>query len=234
MDTRSVFDWEIASDPLGDNTYKGKLTANAALDPPGLVDVVVCHAFALFVAVSIAANISSVHVNLAVRAKRWSNPKPRFRSISALSPSLAPEEEMLTRHHEASADMETRNNVYTFENSTSTENVLSTSTLTRSLTLPTIETSLTLCHTLNADESGEKPTEPPAMYLEGPKGLSSSDLHDKLEYAKTNVENTKQKVFEQSIQQWRAEEDAKEALDKLLDFADIKFELFRTVLESRR
>nr|GEX25188.1 U-box domain-containing protein 33-like isoform X1 [Tanacetum cinerariifolium] len=123
--------------------------------------------------------------------ERWSNPKPLFRSISALSPSLAPEEEMLTRHHEAGADMETRNNVYTFKNSTSIENVLSTLNLTRSLTLPAIETSLTLCYTLNADESGEKPIKPPAMYLEGPKGLSSSDLHDKLEYAKTDVENTK-------------------------------------------
>lgn len=72
--------------------------------------------------------------------ERWSNPRPRFRSISALSPSLAPEEAMLTHHHEAGADMETRN-------------------LTRSLTLPAIETSLTLCHTLDADESREKSAE---------------------------------------------------------------------------
>nr|GEY12669.1 apyrase 2-like [Tanacetum cinerariifolium] len=34
------------------------LTADAALDQPGLVAVLVCHAFALFVAISIAANIS--------------------------------------------------------------------------------------------------------------------------------------------------------------------------------
>ena len=43
-----------------------KLTADAALDPAGLVGVAVCHGFALFVAVSIAANISGGHVNPAV------------------------------------------------------------------------------------------------------------------------------------------------------------------------
>lgn len=43
-----------------------KLTADAALDPSGLVAVAVCHGFALFVAVSIAANISGGHVNPAV------------------------------------------------------------------------------------------------------------------------------------------------------------------------
>ncbi|XP_071705826.1 probable aquaporin TIP-type RB7-18C [Rutidosis leptorrhynchoides] len=44
----------------------GKLTADAALDPAGLVAVAVAHAFALFVGVSIAANISGGHLNPAV------------------------------------------------------------------------------------------------------------------------------------------------------------------------
>ena len=43
-----------------------KLTSDAALDPSGLVAVAVCHGFALFVAVAIAANISGGHVNPAV------------------------------------------------------------------------------------------------------------------------------------------------------------------------
>jgi len=43
-----------------------KVTSDAALDPAGLVAVAVAHAFALFVAVSIAANISGGHVNPAV------------------------------------------------------------------------------------------------------------------------------------------------------------------------
>lgn len=43
-----------------------KLTADAALDPDGLVAVAVCHGFALFVAVSVGANISGGHVNPAV------------------------------------------------------------------------------------------------------------------------------------------------------------------------
>lgn len=43
-----------------------KLTSDAALDPAGLVAVAVCHALALFVAVSIGANISGGHVNPAV------------------------------------------------------------------------------------------------------------------------------------------------------------------------
>ncbi|KAG6390724.1 hypothetical protein SASPL_148468 [Salvia splendens] len=42
------------------------LTANAGLDPAGLVAIAIAHAFALFVAVSIAANISGGHVNPAV------------------------------------------------------------------------------------------------------------------------------------------------------------------------
>ncbi|PWA89275.1 delta tonoplast integral protein [Artemisia annua] len=51
---------------VGSAMAYGKLTLDAALDPPGLVAVAVCHAFALFVAVSIAANISGGHVNPAV------------------------------------------------------------------------------------------------------------------------------------------------------------------------
>ena len=43
-----------------------KLTSDAALDPAGLVAVAVCHGFALFVAVSVGANISGGHVNPAV------------------------------------------------------------------------------------------------------------------------------------------------------------------------
>ncbi|GAB4850223.1 Aquaporin TIP2-1 [Ancistrocladus abbreviatus] len=43
-----------------------KLTSNAALDPPGLVAIAICHGFALFVAVSVGANISGGHVNPAV------------------------------------------------------------------------------------------------------------------------------------------------------------------------
>lgn len=45
--------------------YAGKLTS-AALDPAGLVAVAIAHAFALFVGVSIAANISGGHLNPAV------------------------------------------------------------------------------------------------------------------------------------------------------------------------
>ncbi|CAI0423254.1 unnamed protein product [Linum tenue] len=43
-----------------------KLTADAALDPAGLVAVAVGHALALFVAVAVGANISGGHVNPAV------------------------------------------------------------------------------------------------------------------------------------------------------------------------
>nr|AFK48976.1 unknown [Medicago truncatula] len=42
------------------------LTSDAALDPAGLVAVAVAHAFALFVGVAIAANISGGHLNPAV------------------------------------------------------------------------------------------------------------------------------------------------------------------------
>ncbi|KAI3525024.1 hypothetical protein L1887_03695 [Cichorium endivia] len=51
---------------VGSAIAYAKLTADAALDPAGLVAVAVCHGFALFVAVSIAANISGGHVNPAV------------------------------------------------------------------------------------------------------------------------------------------------------------------------
>lgn len=46
--------------------YADELTSDAALDPAGLVAVAVAHAFALFVGVSIAANISGGHLNPAV------------------------------------------------------------------------------------------------------------------------------------------------------------------------
>jgi len=51
---------------VGSAIAYAKLTAGAELDPAGLVAVAVCHALALFVAVSIAANISGGHVNPAV------------------------------------------------------------------------------------------------------------------------------------------------------------------------
>ncbi|NBH87176.1 MIP family channel protein, partial [Lachnospiraceae bacterium] len=51
---------------VGSAIAYNKLTTDAALDPAGLVAVAVAHAFALFVAVSIAANISGGHVNPAV------------------------------------------------------------------------------------------------------------------------------------------------------------------------
>ncbi|KAH9301395.1 hypothetical protein KI387_012978 [Taxus chinensis] len=51
---------------VGSAVAYDKLTSDAALDPAGLVGVALCHAFALFVTVSIAANISGGHVNPAV------------------------------------------------------------------------------------------------------------------------------------------------------------------------
>lgn len=42
------------------------MTSGAALDPAGLVAIAVAHAFALFVGVSMAANISGGHLNPAV------------------------------------------------------------------------------------------------------------------------------------------------------------------------
>ncbi|XP_008783228.1 probable aquaporin TIP2-2 [Phoenix dactylifera] len=51
---------------VGSAIAYNKLTSGSALDPTGLVAVAICHGFALFVAVSIAANISGGHVNPAV------------------------------------------------------------------------------------------------------------------------------------------------------------------------
>lgn len=51
---------------VGSAIAYNKLTGDAALDPSGLAAVAICHGFALFVAVSIAANISGGHVNPAV------------------------------------------------------------------------------------------------------------------------------------------------------------------------
>ncbi|XP_049398983.1 aquaporin TIP2-1-like [Solanum stenotomum] len=51
---------------VGSAIAYNKVTADAALDPSGLVAVAVCHGFTLFVAVAIAANISGGHVNPAV------------------------------------------------------------------------------------------------------------------------------------------------------------------------
>ncbi|KAJ7942398.1 Aquaporin 1 [Quillaja saponaria] len=51
---------------VGSAIAYGKLTSDAALDPAGLVAIAVCHGFALFVAVSVGANISGGHVNPAV------------------------------------------------------------------------------------------------------------------------------------------------------------------------
>ncbi|XP_072961387.1 probable aquaporin TIP2-2 [Typha angustifolia] len=51
---------------VGSAIAYSKLTAGAALDPAGLVAVAIAHGFALFVTVSIAANISGGHVNPAV------------------------------------------------------------------------------------------------------------------------------------------------------------------------
>lgn len=42
------------------------MTSDAALDPSGLVAIAVAHAFALFVGVSVAANVSGGHLNPAV------------------------------------------------------------------------------------------------------------------------------------------------------------------------
>ncbi|XP_010933649.1 probable aquaporin TIP2-1 [Elaeis guineensis] len=51
---------------VGSAIAYAKLTADAALDPAGLVAVAVAHAFGLFVGVSMAANISGGHLNPAV------------------------------------------------------------------------------------------------------------------------------------------------------------------------
>lgn len=46
--------------------FAGKLTENGSSTPSGLVAAALAHAFALFVAVSVGANISGGHVNPAV------------------------------------------------------------------------------------------------------------------------------------------------------------------------
>ncbi|KAK1381774.1 Tonoplast intrinsic protein 23 [Heracleum sosnowskyi] len=51
---------------VGSAIAYGHLTADAALDPAGLVAIAIAHAFALFVGVSMAANISGGHLNPAV------------------------------------------------------------------------------------------------------------------------------------------------------------------------
>ncbi|XP_062153982.1 aquaporin TIP2-1 [Alnus glutinosa] len=51
---------------VGSAIAYNKLTSNAAVDPAGLVAIAICHGFALFVAVSVGANISGGHVNPAV------------------------------------------------------------------------------------------------------------------------------------------------------------------------
>ncbi|KAL8226745.1 hypothetical protein R6Q57_016577 [Mikania cordata] len=51
---------------VGSAIAYGKLTADAPLDPAGLVAIAVAHALALFVGVSMAANISGGHLNPAV------------------------------------------------------------------------------------------------------------------------------------------------------------------------
>ncbi|XWS38589.1 hypothetical protein CRYUN_Cryun19dG0144100 [Craigia yunnanensis] len=55
---------KLAFGSIGDSF--SKLTSDAALDPSGLIAIAVAHAFALFVGVSIAANISGGHLNPAV------------------------------------------------------------------------------------------------------------------------------------------------------------------------
>ncbi|WVZ09307.1 hypothetical protein V8G54_013837 [Vigna mungo] len=51
---------------VGSAIAYNEVTKDAALDPTGLVAVAVAHAFALFVGVSVAANISGGHLNPAV------------------------------------------------------------------------------------------------------------------------------------------------------------------------
>lgn len=46
--------------------FTGKLTNGGAATPAGLISAAIAHAFALFVAVSVGANISGGHVNPAV------------------------------------------------------------------------------------------------------------------------------------------------------------------------
>jgi|UniRef100_A0ACD5Z2V9 aquaporin TIP len=51
---------------VGSAIAYGKLTSDGALDPAGLVAIAIAHAFALFVGVAVAANISGGHLNPAV------------------------------------------------------------------------------------------------------------------------------------------------------------------------
>ncbi|KAK4486389.1 hypothetical protein RD792_009062 [Penstemon davidsonii] len=51
---------------VGSALAYNKLTSDASLDPAGLVAIAVAHAFALFVGVSMAANVSGGHLNPAV------------------------------------------------------------------------------------------------------------------------------------------------------------------------
>ncbi|XP_073107359.1 aquaporin TIP2-1-like [Elaeis guineensis] len=51
---------------VGSAIAYNKVTLGLALDPAGLVAVAICHGFALYVAVSVGANISGGHVNPAV------------------------------------------------------------------------------------------------------------------------------------------------------------------------
>ncbi|XP_027362243.1 probable aquaporin TIP2-2 [Abrus precatorius] len=51
---------------VGSAIAYNEITSDASLDPPGLVAVAVAHAFALFVGVAVAANISGGHLNPAV------------------------------------------------------------------------------------------------------------------------------------------------------------------------
>ncbi|KAI3805790.1 hypothetical protein L1987_21676 [Smallanthus sonchifolius] len=59
------------------------------------------------------------------------------------------------------------------------------------------------------------------MFLEGPQRLSSSGLQDRLWYATKDVKKSKHKAFEESIKQWKAEEDANEALNTTGTFKEL-------------
>lgn len=131
------------------------------------------------------------------------------RSMKALSSSPAGGETMLTLCHASDADVEVKS-IRCLENSM--ENVCSTSTSTQLLIEDAKGSELAL-YSPN-DSQDQLVQSLSAMFLEKPRGLSSSDLHDKLAYATRDVEKSKQKAFEESIRRWRAEEDAKDALDK--------------------
>ncbi|CAH1445547.1 unnamed protein product [Lactuca virosa] len=118
------------------------------------------------------------------------------RSMKALSSLPAGKETMLTLCHAIDADVEVKS-IRCLENSM--KNGCSSSTST---------------HLMIDDTKDQLVQSLSDMFLEKPQGLSSSELHDKLEYAKTDAENSKQKAFEESIRRWRAEEDAKDILHK--------------------